>query len=100
MQGIVCDRCGAGLLIDGDEVRFVLNLEIHAAYDPMEITAEDLSQDFEAEYRRLLQQAESASAEDLERQVHHQGTYDLCMRCRREFFQDPLFRSPPADKPR
>ena len=92
MDGIVCDRCGEGLLLDSD-VRYVLNLEIQAAYDPMEITPADLEKDFDAEYRKILKELDQLPAAEAERQVHFRKQYDLCPKCRREFLSDPLFRT-------
>ena len=57
MEGIVCDRCGEGLLIH-ENVRYVLNLEMFAAYDPMEITANDLDRDLEKEIGETLRTIE------------------------------------------
>ena len=56
MNGISCDRCDKGLLIDED-VRYEAFIVVKAAYDPMEITDEDLNRDHESEMRRLLVQA-------------------------------------------
>ena len=92
MDGIVCDRCGDGLLVDED-ARYVMNLEIFAAYDPMEITQNDLDQDLDAEFESALQALAGADSEELQRQVHYQASFDLCGKCRRGILQDPLFRS-------
>ena len=91
MQGIVCDRCGEGLLLDGD-VRYQMKVEIVAAYDPLEITQEDLEQDFEAEFEKILEQLKSEDPEELQRQVHYQAAFDLCGHCQRSILKDPLFR--------
>lgn len=91
MEGITCDRCGDGLLID-DDVRYLMKLEITAAYDPMEITKQDLERDLEAEMARTIEALEGADAGELERQVHYRESFDLCPRCRREVMGDPLFR--------
>ena len=40
MEGITCDRCGKSLLID-ESVRYEVKIVVQAAYDPMELTAED-----------------------------------------------------------
>ncbi len=89
MQGIVCDRCGEGLLIRED-VRYILKLEIHAPYDPLEITPQDLARDNEQEIADTLKQIEETSPEELENQVHFRATYDLCASCQRTILRDPL----------
>ena len=89
MQGIVCDRCGEGLLIQ-ENVRYVLTLEVTAAYDPLEITSEDLKQDLAAEIEEVIQDVSARSAADLEREIHHRARYDLCGACQKAFLKNPL----------
>ena len=96
MQGIVCDRCGGELLIESD-VRYVLDIEVRAAYDPMEISSSDLERDFDKEYRKAIEAASAQSADELQKQVYFQGRYDLCPPCQRELLSDRLFRPRPAD---
>lgn len=91
MDGIACDRCGKGLLIDSD-VRYVVTIEVKAAYDPMEITKDDLKRDFEAEMRRLLSQMEKISEEEAQEQVYKKFTFDLCPACQKKFVRNPLAR--------
>ena len=91
MHGISCDRCGEGLLLEED-VRYVLRIELFAAYDPLELTAEDLRKDFDAEYRRLLEAALERPVEELQNEVHFARAFDLCGRCQRAVLADPLFR--------
>lgn len=91
MDGISCDRCGRGLLIDSD-VRYLVTVEIKAAYDPMEITRDDLKRDLQAEMRRLLAQMENISEEEAQQQVYQKMTFDLCPACRTQFVRNPLGR--------
>ena len=96
MEGVVCDRCGEGLLIDGD-VRYVMSLAIVAAYDPMEITREDLAEDLDEKLKRTIDELDAADPTELERQVHYQAQFDLCAKCQRKILADPLFRSRSPD---
>ncbi len=96
-DGISCDRCGKGLLVD-EPVRYEVNVEVKAAYDPMEITAADLARDLEAEMRTLIRSLEERPAAELEREIYFRGRYDLCGRCQKEFLSDPLFRPPGRDR--
>lgn len=98
MDGIACDRCGAALLVDAD-VRYVMRLSIQAAYDPLELTREDLQRDLQADMRTLLEGLASRSAEDLAREVHYEGRFDLCPPCQRSILADPLFRRESAGSP-
>ncbi|MEE8143735.1 MAG: hypothetical protein V3T77_11585 [Planctomycetota bacterium] len=89
MDGIVCDRCGEGLLVE-ENVRYIMKLNIHAAYDPLEITAEDLQRDLQKEMEETLGKMQGLSEEELRRQVHFQASYDLCVSCQRSILADPL----------
>ena len=97
MEGISCDRCGDGLLID-DDVRYVMGIEITAAYDPMEITQEDLEGDLDAEIAQTIKDLEAADPEEMQRQVHYRERFDLCPRCRKAVMEDPLFRRESRDR--
>jgi hypothetical protein len=88
-DGLVCDACGATLLLESD-VRYVLRMEGHAAYDPMEVTREDLERDLRAEMRALLETLSGLSAEEAQDQVYRSFDFDLCPRCWRAFLDDPL----------
>ncbi len=83
MHGISCDRCGTGLLIKED-VRYEVGIVVKAAYDPMELTPEDLARDHEAEMSRLLKQMKNLSAEEAQDQVYRTFRYDLCPPCQKK----------------
>ncbi|MCK6482313.1 MAG: hypothetical protein HUU06_12250 [Planctomycetaceae bacterium] len=89
MHGLTCDRCGKNLLVD-EEVRYLLRLEIVAAYDPPEIMPADLERDFDAEIRRLVRSMEGRDAVELEEEVAAVRRFDLCPPCRRALLADPL----------
>ena len=91
MNGLVCDRCGKTLLLDED-VRYIVQIEVYAAYDPMEITADDLRRDHRAELRTLVRSMERADPGALQDAVHRGFTFDLCPACQREYLRDPLPR--------
>jgi hypothetical protein len=89
MHGISCDRCGKGLLLE-EEVRYLLRLEIVAAWDPPELMRADLERDFDAEIRRLVRSMEGRDAVELEEEVAAVRRFDLCPPCRRALLADPL----------
>ena len=89
MDGLICDGCGEGLLITAD-VRYVVKIEVFAAYDPLELTREDLAKDHEAEMRRLLESMSGMDPRDLEDQVYRSFRFDLCPACQRKYIQNPL----------
>jgi hypothetical protein len=84
MHGLSCDRCGKCLLID-EETRYVARIEVAAAYDPPELTREDLRRDFDAEIRRLVKAMEGRPARELEEEVALVRRFDLCPPCRTAF---------------
>lgn len=89
MHGLVCDRCEKTLLID-ENVRYEVRIVVQAAYDPMEITREDVARDRSEEWRELLSELESLGAEDAQDQVHRELRFDLCPPCQREYLRRPL----------
>lgn len=98
MDGIVCDACGATLLIDAD-VRYVLEIEGYAAWDPLEVTSEDLRSDHGAEIERLVEELRDVDPEEAQDEVHRRFRYDLCPACWRRLLRDPLagLRQDPRD---
>jgi hypothetical protein len=86
-----CDMCSKPLLADED-TRYVVKVEVYAAYDPLEITDADLAEDKSEEVQELLEQMADMDAEQLEDQVHKTFRFDLCPACQARYVQDPLSR--------
>ncbi|MBU1693215.1 MAG: hypothetical protein KJ726_02815 [Verrucomicrobia bacterium] len=84
----VCDRCGQP--IEARALRYIARIQVYAAYDPLEITFDDLSRDFTAEMRRILEECRDLTEEDLMRDVYVDFTFDLCPACQKQYIQDPL----------
>jgi len=82
-----CDHCGKELR-PGEERRFVVRIESHAADDPSEITEADLDVDHLQEVSKLLcdQEDEGIAVEETTSKFR----YDLCPECHRRFVRDPL----------
>ena len=93
MNHLICDRCGGNLLI-GEAVRYEVRIEVKAAYDPLELTSDDLRGDLRAEMRRLIARMGEADPVELENAVYQVLDRDLCMACRKTRVADPLGRSP------
>lgn len=92
MHGISCDRCGKALLIE-ENVRYEVKIEVKAAYDPLEVTIDDLEQDLNAEIRRLIDRMKEMDPQALEDQVYKAMAFDLCMACQKAYLADPLARA-------
>ncbi len=84
-----CGWCGADLLTD-KALRYEVKIEIKAAYDPMSVTKEDLSQDFRAEIAKVLQELEGISVAEAQNQVYRLIEFDLCPSCQRNYVRNPL----------
>lgn len=86
---MTCDLCGKGLLLDSN-ARYEVSIEVKSAYDPMEITDEDLERDLESEYEETLKRLERMTARDAMDEVYRTFRFDLCPVCQREYLRDPL----------
>lgn len=95
MDGITCDVCGKELLVDED-TRYVVKIQVYAAYDPMELTADEVARDRSQELAELLRQLEEMDAEELQDQVARCFQFDLCPACQKRYLAEPL----PGVKPR
>ena len=89
MEGLVCDACNETLLIDST-VRYVVKVEGFAAYDPLELTSEDLEKDWLREMKRAVDQLEELDSQSAQDQVHRAFQFDLCPTCWQRYLRDPL----------
>ena len=96
MDGLTCDSCGKALLV-AEPVRYEARIQVYAAYDPLEVTPDDLARDHRAEIRALLARMDDMDPRDLEDAVHKEFRFDLCMACQRRYIHDPLHRAEGAD---
>lgn len=89
-----CDRCGADLL--GASVRYLAEMRVWAAYDPVEIGSRAglARKDFGAAYRQALEAAGKLSAQEAADSVYWSRRFDLCTECQRQLLADPLSREP------
>jgi hypothetical protein len=89
MDHRTCDRCGKELLRDSD-VRYEVRIEVKAAYDPLNVTEEDLAKNFREEIARVLQQLGGLSVAEAQNQVYRLFEFDLCPACQKQYFRNPL----------
>jgi DNA-binding GntR family transcriptional regulator len=85
-----CDRCGHGLLLDAP-VRYEVRIEVKAAYDPLELTEEDLAR-AEQELHAVLERLQAYSATQAQDEVYREFHFDLCASCQQAFLAEPLGR--------
>jgi hypothetical protein len=91
MNHQTCDLCGQELL-SKSEVRYEVKIEVKAAYDPLNITEEDLDKDFRAEIAKVLRRLEGISEEEAQSEIYRQFEFDLCVACQRRYVRGPLPR--------
>ena len=89
MHGLFCDVCGEGLLLKSN-VRYVVKVEVYAAYDPLEITEEDLAQANQENWEKLLEELRHVDPDKATSQIYVSFKYDLCRDCRMRYVEDPL----------
>ena len=84
----ICDRCGQPL--EQGALRYVAKIQVFAAYDPLEITFEDLMSDHSDDIKKILEQCKDLTEEELMRDVFVDFQFDLCRACQRAYIADPL----------
>jgi hypothetical protein len=89
MNHSTCDGCGRELLTDS-EVRYEVSIQVKAAYDPLEVSTEDLETDYRTEIAKVLRQLEGLSAAEAQNQVYRALDFDLCPACQRRYIRSLL----------
>ena len=98
VHGLYCDACGEALLVESN-VRYVTKVELYAAYDPLEITEEDLEGANRSAWEALVQELEDADPDEMVSQIHMTLRFDLCPACRTRYLKDPLLSARPPEAP-
>ena len=86
-----CDVCHRELDPDED-LRYVVKLEVYAAFDPTVACEDDDDRDHLQEIQDILERIEDAEDERIGDDVYQQMRYDLCPECRKKFLKNPLGR--------
>ena len=85
----VCDMCGKPLL-ENEDIRYVVRIEVYAAYETSECPDEDEYDDIEA-VEDMLDEADDAEGQP-EDESPPKFRFDLCPECHKRYLEDPLFR--------
>ena len=83
-----CDLCGQPL----NEERFIAKVEVYPAFDPDELTEQDLDLDHLQEVAAIIEQMEATGQTPDANCEPKQFRFDLCSGCRARYVQDPLGR--------
>jgi hypothetical protein len=89
MNHLTCDSCGRELLT-ASEARYEVSIEVKAAYDPLEVSAEDLEKDYRTEIAKVLRKLEGLSTAEAQNQVYRVFDFDLCLACQRRYIRSLL----------
>lgn len=81
-----CDLCGK-ILDPEEDLRYVVKMEICAAFDPI-CVEEDDDRDHLEEIQDILQRLEHAEDDRVGDDVYQQLRFDLCPDCRRRFVKN------------
>ncbi|MBV8881691.1 MAG: hypothetical protein JO332_17170 [Planctomycetaceae bacterium] len=88
MDRLTCDRCGNGLLLDAP-VRYEVRIEVKSAYDPLELTEDDLAA-ASKNLKEAVEAARNLSADEAMDEVYKEFRFDLCRTCQRQYLRSPL----------
>jgi len=83
-----CDLCGQQLT----NRRYVAKMEVYPAFDPDEITEEDLDVDHMQEISEMITEMELTGDEIPDECRPKNFRFDLCTECHQKFLKDPLGR--------
>jgi len=83
-----CDGCGRAMR-QGD-LRYIVTIDVRAAYDEIQIGLADLVRDHRQEILALLEKLKDRDPAELEEQVYKKLQRDLCPACHRAYIREPL----------
>jgi hypothetical protein len=87
----VCDLCKCDLDPE-DDLRYVVKIEIYAAYDPNLNAEDEDDRDHLQEIQDILERLEDDTDEQIGTEVYQKLRFDLCPECRKKFLHNPLGR--------
>ena len=88
-----CDVCKRDL-DPQEDLRYVVKMEVYAAFDPTAADEEDDDRDHLQEIQGILERLEQTENDQIGEEVYQQMRFDLCPECRRKFIKNPLGREP------
>jgi hypothetical protein len=86
-----CDLCKREL-DPRDDLRYVVKVEVYAAFDPAAVGDDDEDRDHLEEIQEVLERLEDSVNDEIGDDVYQQLRFDLCPECRRKFIDNPLGR--------
>ncbi|MDZ7618433.1 MAG: hypothetical protein U1E05_15620 [Patescibacteria group bacterium] len=87
-----CDLCGREL-DPCEDLRYVVRMEVYAAFDPVVAEEEDPNdRDHLEEIQEILERLRDSDDPQIGDDVYQQMRFDLCPECRKRFVANPLAR--------
>jgi len=86
-----CDLCKRDLDREED-LRYVVKMEVYAAFDPASVGGEDDDRDHLEEIQDILERLDDSTDDQIGDDVYQQLRFDLCPECRKRFIKNPLGR--------
>jgi len=87
-----CDLCGRSIRNE----RFTAKIQVEAAFDPEELTEEDLDSDHLEQIAESIAEMETTGEFEVEETGPKQMQFDLCPSCCRKFVSNPLGSNSPT----
>jgi hypothetical protein len=86
-----CDLCKRPLDPE-NELRYVVKLEVYAAFDPLAVDDSEDDRDNLQDLHEVLERMDDAVDDQIGDDVSQQMRFDLCPECRKKFVKNPLGR--------
>jgi len=86
-----CDLCKRTLDPEED-IRYVVKMEVFAAFDPLTADPYDDDRDHLEEIQDILERLGDSDDDQIGDDVYQQLRFDLCSECRKKFVENPLGR--------
>jgi hypothetical protein len=86
-----CDLCKRDLG-PSDDLRYVVKMEVYAAFDPAAFKDDEDDRDHLEEIQDILEGLDDADDDEIGDDVYQQLRFDLCPECRKKFLKSPLGR--------
>ena len=86
-----CDLCKREL-DPNDDLRYVVKMEVYAAFDPAAVKDDEDDRDHLEEIQDILERLDDADDDQIGDDVYQQLRFDLCPECRKKFLKNPLGR--------
>lgn len=86
-----CDLCKRPL-DPQDDLRYVVKIEVYAAFDPLQMDDSDADRDNLQDLNDMLEHLDGLDNSQVSEDVYQQKRFDLCPECRKRFVKNPLGR--------